>query len=165
MQGTVRGVGEQERLARELAASEERYRFLVENSPDVVFATDRDGMFTYLSEAIERLTGFTAAELTHRHFSTVVDPSSTGLAADRWEKLIADPSSEQVSELVLIGKDDRDDARRDPRDRHHAPTTGPSRASTAPRATSPSASASSASCARPRSAIAISSRRRRTSSG
>ena len=43
VQGTVRGVGEQERLARELAASEERYRFLVENSPDVVFATDRDG--------------------------------------------------------------------------------------------------------------------------
>ena len=41
VQGTVRGVGEQERLARELAASEERYRFLVENSPDVVFATDR----------------------------------------------------------------------------------------------------------------------------
>ena len=40
VQGTVRDVGEQERLERELRASEERYRFLVENSPDVVFATD-----------------------------------------------------------------------------------------------------------------------------
>ena len=107
VQGTVRGVGEQERLARELAASEERYRFLVENSPDVVFATDRDGLFTYLSEAIERLAGFTPAELTDRHFSTIVDASTIGLAADRWEKLIADPTSEQVSELVLVGKDDR----------------------------------------------------------
>jgi PAS domain S-box-containing protein len=107
VQGTVRGVGEQERLARELAASEERYRFLVENSPDVVFATDRDGMFTFLSEAIERLTGFTGPELTDRHFSTVVDPSTMGIAAARWEKLIADPTSEQVSELVLMGKDGR----------------------------------------------------------
>ena len=57
------------------------------------------------------------------------------------------------------------DARRGPRDRHQPPTTGRSRASTAPRATSPSASDSSASCARPRSATAISCRRRRTSSG
>ena len=107
VQGTVRGVGEQERLARELAASEERYRFLVENSPDVVFATDADGRFTYLSEAIERLIGFTPAELTGRHFSAVVDPDTVAVAADRWEKLIVDPTLEQVSELVLLGKDDR----------------------------------------------------------
>ena len=43
VQGTVRGLSEQERLDRELRESEERYRFLVENSPDVVFATDVDG--------------------------------------------------------------------------------------------------------------------------
>ncbi len=105
--GSVRDMRDRDRLERELQDSEIRYRFLVENSPDVVFATDRDGLFTYLSEAMERLTGFTPAELTDHHFSTVVDPSTMGLAADRWEKLIADPTSEQVSELILIGKDDR----------------------------------------------------------
>ncbi len=107
VQGTVRGVSEQERLERELRESEERYRFLVENSPDVVFATDPDGQFTFLSEAIEGMTGFSPAELTDRHFSTIVDPASLAVAADRWERLMADPGTQQVAELVLVGREGR----------------------------------------------------------
>ena len=40
VQGTVRDMTQQERLERELRESQDRYRFLVENSPDVVFSTD-----------------------------------------------------------------------------------------------------------------------------
>ena len=50
VQGTVRDVTQQERLERELRESQERYRFLVENSPDVVFSTDAEGLFTFMSE-------------------------------------------------------------------------------------------------------------------
>jgi PAS domain S-box-containing protein len=105
VQGTVRGMSEQERLERELAVSEARYRFLVENSPDVVFATDADGQFTFLSEAIERMTGFSAGELVGQHFSVVVSPTTIATAGDAWSKLIADPSVEQVSELLLIRRE------------------------------------------------------------
>jgi PAS domain S-box-containing protein len=107
VQGTVRGLSEQERLERELRESEERYRFLVENSPDVVFATDPDGQFTFLSEAIERMTGYEPGQLVGRHFSLVVSPDSMAVAADRWGRLVADPSTQQVAELVLTGKDGR----------------------------------------------------------
>ena len=47
---------EREALERELRKSEERYRFLVQNAPDIIFSTDREGTFTYLSETIERLS-------------------------------------------------------------------------------------------------------------
>ena len=94
-------------LLTRLTESEERYRFLVENSPDVVFATDPDGRFTFLSEAIEGMTGYGPAELTLKHFSTIVSPEALGVAADRWERLVADPRTQQVAELVLIGRDDR----------------------------------------------------------
>ena len=42
-------------LLERLTESEERYRFVVESSPDVVFATDEMGRFTLVSDAVERL--------------------------------------------------------------------------------------------------------------
>ena len=45
--GSTRDIGERERLERELRESEERYRFLVEYSPDLVCSTDAEGRFTF----------------------------------------------------------------------------------------------------------------------
>ena len=63
VQGTVRDITQQERLERELRESQERYRFLVENAPDVVFSTDAEGNFTFMSEAMERVSGWKPDEV------------------------------------------------------------------------------------------------------
>ncbi len=47
-------------LLTRLASSEERYRYLVENAPDLVWSIDGEGRFTFLSDAVERLTGRSA---------------------------------------------------------------------------------------------------------
>jgi PAS domain S-box-containing protein len=105
--GVARDVSERERLQRELERSEERYRFLIENSPDVVFATDADGLFTFLSAAIEPMTGFTPDELIGQHFSQIVDPASLPLAAERWAGLVAAPTESAQARLILVGRDGR----------------------------------------------------------
>jgi PAS domain S-box-containing protein len=105
--GVARDVSERERLERELKRSEERYRFLVQNSPDVVFATDIEGAFTFISAAIERLTGFSADELIGQHFGTIVDSDKLQVAGGRWDALVADPDQEVQADLVLRGRDGR----------------------------------------------------------
>ncbi|HET9345002.1 MAG TPA: GAF domain-containing protein [Candidatus Limnocylindrales bacterium] len=105
IQGAARDITERERLEQELRESEERYRFLVENSPDVVFATDGEGNFTYLSETIEAMTGYAPGELVGSHFSRIVDERSLPTAFDRWNALIADPDRMQVARLNLVRRD------------------------------------------------------------
>ena len=65
--------------------SEERYRFLVQNSPDIVFSTDAEGHFTFLSAAIERLTGYRRDELIGQHFGTIVESEAIPVAGGRWD--------------------------------------------------------------------------------
>lgn len=51
-----------------LQASEETYRQLVENINDVIYAIDDQGVFTYLSPAVETQSGYQPSELIGRKF-------------------------------------------------------------------------------------------------
>ena len=46
-----------------LEASEQRYRSLVHNIPDVIWTADANGAFSYISPNIEKLSGFTLDEI------------------------------------------------------------------------------------------------------
>ena len=105
--GVARDVSERERLERELIRSEERYRFLVQNSPDVVFATNVEGNFTFISAAIERLTGHPAIQLIGKHFGTIVESEDNQVAGGRWESLVDPPGPGGPGRQVLRGRDGR----------------------------------------------------------
>lgn len=63
---------EKDKINHKLYRSEEKYRYLVQNSPDIIYTLDADGNFTFLSEALEHLLGFTVDGLIGKHYTTIV---------------------------------------------------------------------------------------------
>jgi PAS domain S-box-containing protein len=76
---TVENALQQKRLKREneiinekLEWSESRYRRLVENSPDIIYALDDAGNFTFISNAAERLLCMDRQQLIAKHYNTII---------------------------------------------------------------------------------------------
>ena len=76
---TVENALNNKRLEREkktiqgkLALTEKRYRYLVDNSPDIVYILDHEGRFTFVNDTIEPLLGFEANQLIGNHYTSIV---------------------------------------------------------------------------------------------
>jgi len=63
---TARDISDRKRTETQLLRSEARFRLMVQNSSDVVAIVDDKSRFTYVSPSIERMLGFTSAELLGR---------------------------------------------------------------------------------------------------
>lgn len=61
-------------IAAQLKHSERLHRFLVDQSPDMIFTVDREGMFTFINSRVQSLLGYASEELIGQHFSCIVDP-------------------------------------------------------------------------------------------
>jgi len=63
---------EKDQVHNKLFLSERKYRYLVQNSPDIIYSLDTNGNFTFLSEAVEHMLGFPADQLIGRHYSDII---------------------------------------------------------------------------------------------
>ena len=137
-------------LYERLRASEARYRFLVEASPDVIWQADTEGRFTYVSETSLALTGWPAEELIGQHFAVLIDEADLPMVAERGRRPSATPLAPA---LPLPGPDARWPAIPAELHARGIAVDGRFAGPTARRATSAIRSGSSATCAarRPRS--------------
>lgn len=55
-----------------LEESESLHKFIVNNSPDMIYLLDEDGRFAFVNERIESLLGFSQDEIVGEHFSTLI---------------------------------------------------------------------------------------------
>jgi diguanylate cyclase (GGDEF)-like protein/PAS domain S-box-containing protein len=61
-------------VSAQLKHSERLHRFLVEQSPDMIFTLDRQGRFTFVNGRVSTLLGYTPEELVGQDYMRVVDP-------------------------------------------------------------------------------------------
>jgi PAS domain S-box-containing protein len=71
-----------------LKESEEEYRQLVENIHEVIYATDSEGILTYVSPAIEPLTGYKPSEIVGRRLSDFIFSGDKERIVDRSDQAL-----------------------------------------------------------------------------
>ncbi len=86
------------------AVLEKEYRELFENSNDVVFAFDLDGMLTSFNKAGESLIGYTHQELLRMTFAQILAPGQAQAVQERIRQKIAGSPSVPF-EIELLAKD------------------------------------------------------------
>ena len=59
-------------MEKRLKISERRFRFMVQNSPDMIYTLDPRGRFTFVNEASEKLFGYRPADLMGKTYETVL---------------------------------------------------------------------------------------------
>lgn len=59
-------------MTRQLEESEKRYRFIVSNSPDIIYMLDHQGRFSFINDRVTDLLGYKPLDLVGKHYSMLV---------------------------------------------------------------------------------------------
>lgn len=83
-QGALRK--ENERVNGKLELTEQRYRFLVNASPDIIYTLDHEGKFTFINGASESLLGYTSQQLIGKHYESIVFENDMDIAKNHFDE-------------------------------------------------------------------------------
>ena len=106
--GSTRDISERARLERELRESEERYRYLVASSPDLVWLTDAGGTLTFISDAARTMLGYEPGELMGRPYAEIFAPGARRDATVRFRWLARHPAAVHRMRLPFRHADGHD---------------------------------------------------------
>ena len=69
-----------------LKASERRFRFMIQKSPDMIYTLDKNGKFTFVNDAAEELFGYKATELLGKNYNRILHKEDTRRALWRFNE-------------------------------------------------------------------------------
>ncbi len=87
-----------------LARSEERYQYLVQNSPDIIYMLDNKGDFTFVNRVVEELLGFSRTQLMGQHFSAIIHQDDSKKASRFISRKDTFDYSSMVAELKFMSR-------------------------------------------------------------
>jgi len=78
--GHLKSRRENEQIRLRLEHSEQLYRYLVDESPDLIYTLDVQGRLTFVNHRFETLLGFSTEELIGQHYSVLLLPQENAVA-------------------------------------------------------------------------------------
>ncbi|TFF99013.1 MAG: PAS domain S-box protein [Promethearchaeota archaeon] len=90
IEGTIADITERFKLEQKLKLSEERYRFLFENSPLAIILSDLNGVIREINPATEKLIGYSKKEVIGRSYLnlSIIHPDDLPIIQQRFRQYI-----------------------------------------------------------------------------
>ncbi len=67
-------------VSQQLRNYESAYRYLVDNSPDIIYVLDENGLFSFINDRVRSLLGFMPEDLIGKHYSALLHEDDLDLA-------------------------------------------------------------------------------------
>lgn len=91
-------------MQRRLSRSERLHRFLVNNSPDIIFILDQQGCFSFINSKVESLLGYRRSDLLGVHITRIVDAEDQEKARYFFEHAHTTNDSERAVTMALVSR-------------------------------------------------------------